>query len=300
VIRFSIKLALVAALGAPVAAAAADFTCSSPSHHDGDAIRCRGNNKSMRLFGIDAPEMPGSCRPGRACTPGDPYAARDYLARITAGRTITCKRLSTDHYGRAIVRCAADGADLSCAMVAAGHAVERYGRLRCGGAAASMVVDDRAATQLRRAETQSRRAESQSRRAETQSRRAKKQSRRAKTPAAPEKRYFAPAVIEKPLDLGWLWIALPLWLIFINTASWFAMATDKRRALEQVRRPVVRMPETTLLLMAAAGGSAATYAAQQKLRHKTRKQPFAIQLLVIIGLQIGAIIGWLLWPVMAV
>ncbi len=271
-IRFSIRLALVAALGVPVAAAAADFACPSPSHHDGDAIRCRGDDRSMRLYGIDAPEMPGACRPGRACTPGDPFAARDYLARLTAGHIISCNQLDTDRYGRAIVRCAADGADLSCAMVAAGQAVERYGRLRCGGAAASMVVPERTDPPLRR----------------------------SKAPDAPEKRYYAPAEIAQPIDLGWLWIALPLWLIFINAASWFAMATDKRRALEQVRRPVVRMPETTLLLMAAAGGSAATYAAQQKLRHKTRKQPFATQLLAIIGLQIGAIIGWLLWPVLAV
>lgn len=85
----------------------------------------------MRLYGIDAPEMPGSCRPGRACTPGDPYAARDRLRGLTKHRTVRCVQTDTDDYGRRIVRCTADGADLSCAMVASGHAVERYGRLDC-------------------------------------------------------------------------------------------------------------------------------------------------------------------------
>lgn len=85
----------------------------------------------MRLHGIDAPEMPGSCRPGRACTSGDPYAARDELRRLTKRRAVRCVQTDTDDYGRRIVRCTADGADLSCAMVASGHAVQRYGRLDC-------------------------------------------------------------------------------------------------------------------------------------------------------------------------
>lgn len=228
----------------------------------------------MRLYGIDAPEMPGACRPGRVCTPGDPYAARDYLASLTAGRSVTCKQVDTDVYDRAIVRCAADGADLSCAMVAAGQAVERYGHLRCGttkGAAQVM-----------------------------ESPRERPSKGRNAPPSAPEKRYYAPVEINTPIKIDWLWIALPVWLVIINIASWVAMATDKRRALEQVDRRVQRIPESTLLLMAAAGGSPATYAAQQKLRHKTRKQPFGAQLLIIIGLQLGVIVGLLLWPLLPV
>ena len=261
---------------APANAAGTGFACESPSHHDGDAIRCRGDYKSMRLFGIDAPEMPGACRPGRDCTPGDPYAARDYLASLTAGRDVTCEQVDTDRYDRAIVRCAADGADLSCAMVAGGQAVERYGRLRC---------DSVASAPQRIAEAP-----------------AVAPPPRAVAPPTstaadgPEKRYYAPTEIEKPLDLGWLWFVVPLWLLFINGFGWFAMAIDKRRAIIQIDQPVDRMPETTLLLIAAAGGSPAIYTAQQKLRHKTRKQPFATQLLLLIGLQVGAIIGLLLWP----
>jgi hypothetical protein len=119
-------------MGLLVLASAASFACLNPTHHDGDAIRCACEGRSMRLYGIDAPEMPGACRPGRQCTLGDPYAARDYLAGLTAGRTVTCEQVDSDDYGRRVVRCAADSADLSCAMVAGGHAVERYGRLGCG------------------------------------------------------------------------------------------------------------------------------------------------------------------------
>lgn len=107
------------------------FECASPTHHDGDAIRCAGQSKAMRLDSIDAPEMPGACRPGRACTPGDPYASRDHLAALTRGQSVRCRQVDLDHYGRRIVRCYAGGVDLSCRMVADGFAVERYGRLDC-------------------------------------------------------------------------------------------------------------------------------------------------------------------------
>lgn len=115
-----------------VSASAPDlFECRSPTHHDGDAIRCAGQSRSMRLTSIDAPEMPGSCRPGRQCTPGDPYAARDHLASLTRGRAVRCREVDVDHYGRQIVQCFADNVDLSCRMVADGYAVERYRRLSC-------------------------------------------------------------------------------------------------------------------------------------------------------------------------
>jgi len=108
------------------------IACPSPRHHDGDAIRCgSGHGKSMRLYAIDAPEMPGACRPGRWCVPGDPYASRDHLASLTAGRSVAYRVLSDDRYRRHIVQAFADGVDLSCAMVRDGYAIERYGKLRC-------------------------------------------------------------------------------------------------------------------------------------------------------------------------
>lgn len=43
-----------------------EFLCHWPKVIDGDTIHCRYTR--VRLAGIDAPEMPGHCQPGRACT----------------------------------------------------------------------------------------------------------------------------------------------------------------------------------------------------------------------------------------
>lgn len=106
------------------------FACTSPYVHDGDNISCAETGRG-RLYGIDAPEMPGACRPGRRCTPGDPIASRDHLRGLVAAGNVRCRRIETDHYGRAILQCRANGADLACAQVKAGHAVRRYGDLKC-------------------------------------------------------------------------------------------------------------------------------------------------------------------------
>lgn len=107
---------------------AGQIICTSPVVVDGDTFRCNGER--IRLASIDAPEMPGHCRAGRRCTPGDPYAAREYLRGMARGE-VQCRRVDTDSYGRTVALCEAGGLDLSCAMVSAGHAVERYGRLAC-------------------------------------------------------------------------------------------------------------------------------------------------------------------------
>lgn len=105
------------------------IVCQGPSITDGDTFRCNGTR--IRLAAIDAPEMPGHCKTGRQCTPGDPHAAKAYLIQLTRGPVI-CRQDTLDKYGRTVAHCEAGGRDLSCAMVAAGHAVERYGRLSCG------------------------------------------------------------------------------------------------------------------------------------------------------------------------
>jgi uncharacterized membrane protein YsdA (DUF1294 family) len=245
-------------------AAAAGFACANPRHHDGDAIRCDSGGRSMRLYGIDAPEMPGACRPGRRCTPGDPYAARDYLQGLTAGRTVTCEQVDTDDYGRRVARCSADGADLSCAMVAGGHAVERYGRLGCGGQASEAPTPQLPAME------------------------------EAPPTLAPPERYYAPAnarVLEDPGAAAKLQVALAIgfWLLAVNAATYAAFAIDKRRALASADRKVRRIPESRLLGLALMGGSPGAILAQQQLRHKTRKQPFARRLLAIIIVQLAAV-----------
>lgn len=108
----------------------AAIACNSPYIIDGDTLDCAG--RRIRLASIDAPEMPRHCRRGRVCVSGDPYAARAQLHALTRG-AVRCQAVDTDVYGRTVARCQGPEGDLSCAMVAGGFAVERYGRLRCGG-----------------------------------------------------------------------------------------------------------------------------------------------------------------------
>ena len=78
---------------------------------DGDTIRCGGER--IRLLGIDAPELPGHCRPGRDCVEGDPYASSSNLAAGMTGQ-LTIERAGQDHYGRTLAVVAGDQGDLSC------------------------------------------------------------------------------------------------------------------------------------------------------------------------------------------
>lgn len=108
---------------------ALDIGCDSPKVLDGDTLRCGPTR--IRLSSIDAPELPGHCRPGRQCTPGDPYASAHNLRWLVTGQTVKCRQVDTDHYGRAVAKCSVQGRDLSCAQTQGGFAVERYGTLTC-------------------------------------------------------------------------------------------------------------------------------------------------------------------------
>jgi len=135
---FTISAALIASLSPQVPALARPdeerqsrfepFLCAPLTVTDGDSLRC--GKLRVRLIGIDAPEMPGSCRLGRQCVQGDPYAARYYLVLLTRA-TIRCTPEGQDRYGRTLARCTANGVDLSCAMIRSGHAVRRYTDIRC-------------------------------------------------------------------------------------------------------------------------------------------------------------------------
>lgn len=83
----------------------------------------------IRLEGIDAPELGQTCR--RA---GADYAcgreAQAALARLVAGRNVSCRSAGHDRYDRLLARCTAGGVDLNRAMVEAGWAMAYgdYGR----------------------------------------------------------------------------------------------------------------------------------------------------------------------------
>lgn len=98
--------------------AAATLTCTAT---DGDTIRC--GRERVRLIGIDAPELPGHCRTGRNCAPGDPWASKAALARLLRSGPITLERHGFDHYGRTLAFAFAGRIDLSCAQLRAGQAI---------------------------------------------------------------------------------------------------------------------------------------------------------------------------------
>lgn len=105
------------------------FVCSPLSVTDGDTIRC--GSERVRLIGIDAPEMAGHCRIGRTCAPGDPFESKAALDTLTAGKNVTCERSGIDRYGRTLASCSNGTVNLSCALVARGAAIVRYGGFPC-------------------------------------------------------------------------------------------------------------------------------------------------------------------------
>ncbi|MCW2406947.1 endonuclease YncB(thermonuclease family) [Sphingobium sp. B1D7B] len=85
---------------------------------DGDTLRC--GDQRIRLLGIDAAELPGHCRRGRDCAPGNPNAQHRVLKRAAVGDLLV-RPVKKDRYGRlvAVVE-TPEGRNLSCAMLEAG------------------------------------------------------------------------------------------------------------------------------------------------------------------------------------
>ncbi len=107
------------------------FLCLAAIAIDGDTLRCREQGR-VRLAAIDAAELPGHCRAGRDCAPGDPFAARGALAAMLRG-PVRCQQVDAspgragfqprDPYGRIVARCSVGGVDLGEAMLRGGWAV---------------------------------------------------------------------------------------------------------------------------------------------------------------------------------
>jgi endonuclease YncB( thermonuclease family) len=83
---------------------------------DGDTLRV--GSESIRLQGIDAPELRQTCSDGWAA--GE--AARRALVALVARGTPSCMRVATDRYGRTVAICQVNGEDIGEAMVRQGMA----------------------------------------------------------------------------------------------------------------------------------------------------------------------------------
>ena len=80
-------------------------------------------------------------------------------------------------------------------------------------------------------------------------------------------------------------------LLLLNAWTMFRFWDDKARACAGMRR----IPEADLLGLAIVGGTPGAFLARHLFRHKTRKQPFSLQLMLIAVLQAGIAAGLLIF-----
>lgn len=85
--------------------------------------------------------------------------------------------------------------------------------------------------------------------------------------------------------------ALLVWYLVIGLATFFVYAKDKRAAINGNWR----VPEKTLHILSVAGGWLGALIAQDKLRHKTQKQPFRANYWLTVAMNVAAFV-WTLTP----
>jgi len=83
---------------------------------DGDTIALDG--RSMRLWGMDAPETKQVCPDGYEAG----REATRTMVELVRGRHVACHPVTTDRYGRTVALCYADDLNLSAEMVRTGNA----------------------------------------------------------------------------------------------------------------------------------------------------------------------------------
>ncbi|CAK2741724.1 DUF1294 domain-containing protein [Vibrio crassostreae] len=85
--------------------------------------------------------------------------------------------------------------------------------------------------------------------------------------------------------------ALLVWYLVIGLVTFFVYAKDKQAAINGNWR----VPEKTLHVFSGAGGWLGALIAQDKLRHKTQKQPFRAIYWLTVAMNIAVFI-WTLTP----
>lgn len=134
---------------ASVVPAGQSFTCTPTAVWDGDGPIWCAEGPHIRLSGVAAREMDGSCRAGHPCPAADPVAARDRLVGLLGepqGRNRTGHILVRGPAMRCMSRGGAGGnrtaafcssprsGDISCAMLRTGHGArwdKYWGTHRC-------------------------------------------------------------------------------------------------------------------------------------------------------------------------
>lgn len=133
------------AQSSPVIRAGETFPCTPTAVWDGDGPIWCEEGPHIRLSGIAAREMDGSCRPGHPCPAASPVEARDALANLVGdhvgvgphghilvrGPAMRCVSVGSGGGNRTAAWCVSPrSGDLSCAMVKGGWAAkwDRYWR----------------------------------------------------------------------------------------------------------------------------------------------------------------------------
>ena len=129
----------------PVVAGGESFKCTPVRVWDGDGPIWCAEGPRVRLAGIAAREMDGSCSAGHRCPDAQAGASRDHLARLlgrvsgrspeghllVTGATLSCTSNGSAGGSRTAAWCTSPTAgDLSCRMVREGFAArwEKYWR----------------------------------------------------------------------------------------------------------------------------------------------------------------------------
>ena len=88
---------------------------------DGDSLR-KGDNE-YRMHAINAPELHQTCKSASGANYPCGHDAQKALRALVAGKSLECRILETDRYGRFVATCTAGETDINAEMVRQGWAI---------------------------------------------------------------------------------------------------------------------------------------------------------------------------------